>query len=171
MELSKSRLETCVREIDSWIKQPSHIFTSVMRVLASPKASNIGVLFDESLSMVPQVTAICKSAFYHLRKISLIGKYLTFDAAQLLFYALVTSKLDYCNSLLYGLPKRVIKQLQRAQNAAARVVTVSPKFCHITPVLANLHWLPIELRIESKVLTVAYKTLQGLPPTYIKDLL
>ena len=142
-----------------------------MRVLASPKASNIGVLFDESLSMVPRVIAICKSAFYHLRKISLIRKYLTFDAAQLLFHALVTSKLDYCNSLLYDLPKRVIKQLQRVQNAAARVVTVSPKFCHITPVLANLHWLPIELRIEFKVLTVAYKTLQGLPPTYIKDLL
>ena len=125
-----------------------------MRVLASPKASNIGVLFDESLSMVPQVTAICKSAFYHLRKISLIRKYLTFDAAQLLFHALVTSKLDYCNSLLYGLPKRVIKQLQRVQNADARFVTVSPKFCHITPVLANLHWLPIELRIEFKVLTL-----------------
>ena len=140
-------------------------------MLASQKASNIGVLFDESLSMVPQVTAICKSAFYHLRKISLIRKYLTFDAAQLLVHAFVTSKLDYCNSLLYGLPKHVIKQLQHVQNAAARVVTVSPKFCHITPVLANLHWLPIELRIEFKILTITYKTLHGLAPTYIKDLL
>ena len=108
--------------------------------------------------MVPQVTAMCKSAFYHLHKIRLIRKHLTF-AAQVLVQALVASKLYYCNSLLYGLPKNVIKQLQRGQNAAARVLTLSPKFCHITPVLANLHWLPIDLRIEFKILNVTYKTL------------
>ena len=104
--------------------------------------------------MVPQVTATRKSAFYHLRKIRLIRKHLTFDVAQLLVRALVTSKLDHCNSLLYGLPKNVIKQLQCVQNAAARVVTLSPKFCHITPVLANLHWLSIYLRIELKRLSM-----------------
>ena len=165
------RLEGCVLEIDTWTllnklklnkdktellvtsslhraRPPlSHIYVCDERVLASPRARNIGVLFDESLSMVPQVTAMCKSAFYHLRK------QLTF-AAQILVQALVTSKLDYCNSLLYGLPKNVIKQLQRVQNAAARVVTLSPKFCHITPVLANLHWLSIYLRIELKILVV-----------------
>ena len=141
------------------------------RVLASSRAGNIGVLFDESLNMVPQVTAMCKSAFYRLRKIRLIRKHLTFDAAQLLVQALVTSKLDYCNSLLYGLPKNVIKQLRRVQNAAARVVTLSPKFCHIIPVLANLHWLSIYLRIEFKILIVTCKPLHGLAPPYIKDLL
>ena len=93
------------------------------------------------------MTATCKSAFYNLRKIGLIRKHPTF-AAQVLVQALVTSKLDYCYSLLYGLHEQVIKQLQRVQNAAARVVTLSPKFCHITPVLANLHWLSIYLRIE-----------------------
>ena len=182
------RLEGCVLEIDTWTllnklklnkdktellvtsslhraRPPlSHIYVCDERVLASPRARNIGVLFDESLSMVPQVTAMCKSALYHLRK------QLTF-AAQVLVQALVTSKLDYCNSLLYGLPKNVIKQLQRVQNAAARVVTLSPKFCHITPVLANLHWLSIYLRIELKILIVTCKTLHGHAPTYIKDLL
>ena len=148
MELSKCRLEGCVLEIDTWTllnklklskdktellvisslhraRPPlSHIHVCDERVLASPRARNIGVLFDESLSMVPQVTAMCKSAFYHLRKIRLICKRLTF-AAQILVQALATSKLYYCNSLLYGLPKNVIKQLQRVQNAAARVVTLS----------------------------------------------
>ena len=119
--------------------------------------------------MAPQVTAICKSAFYHLRKISLIRKYLTVDAAQLLVQALVTSKLDYCNSLLYGSPKYLIKQLQRVQNAAARVVTLSPKFK--VPVLKNLHRLPIDLRIEFKILTITYKALHDLAPAYIKNLL
>ena len=182
------RLEGCVLEIDTWTllnklklnkdktellvisslpraRPPlSDIHVCDERVLASTRVGNLGVLFDESLSMVPQVTAMCKSAFYHLRK------QLTF-AAQVLVQALVTSKLDYCNSLLYGLPKNVIKQLQRVQNAAARVVTLSPKFCHITPVLANLHWLSIYLRIELKILIVTCKTLHGHDPTYIKDLL
>ena len=65
----------------------------------------------------------------------------------------------------------MIKQLQRVQNAAARVVTLSPKFCHITPVLANLYWLSIYLRIELKILLVTCKPLHGLAPAYIKDVL
>ena len=100
-----------------------------------------------------------------------IREYLTVDAAQLLVHDLATSKLDYCNSLLYGLPKCLINQLQRVQNAAARVVTVSSKFCHFTPVLKNLHWLSIDLRIEFKILIITYKALHGFAPTYIKDLL
>ena len=187
-------MEGCVLEIDTWTllnklklnkdktellvisslhraRPPlSHIHVCDERVLASPRARNMGVLFDESLSMVRQVIAMCKSAFYHLRKIRLICKRLTF-AAQVLVQALATSKLYHCNSLLYGLPKNVIKQLQRVQNAAARVVTLSPKFCHITPVLANLHWLSIYLRIELKILIVTCKTLHGHAPTNIKDLL
>ena len=96
-------------------------------VLTSPKAGNIGVIFDEHLSMVPQVTVMCKS--------SVIRKHLTLDASQLLVHALITSKLDYCNSLLYDLPKHMTKQLQRVQNAAALIVSLSPKFRHITLVL------------------------------------
>ena len=165
LKLNKDKTELLVTSSLHRARPPlSHIYVCDERVLASPRARNIGVLFNESLSMVPQVTAMCKSAFYHLRK------QLTF-AAQVLVQALVTSKLDYCNSLLYGLPKNVIKQLQRVQNAAARVLTLSPKFCHITPVLANLHWLSIFLRIELKILIVTCKTLHGHAPTYIKDLL
>ena len=99
----------------------------------------------------------------HFCKISLIHKYLTINAAQLLVHALVTSILDYRNSLLHGLRKYLIKQLQHVQNAVAHVVTVSPKFCHIT-----LHWLPIDLHIEFKILTITYKAPHGLAPTYLK---
>ena len=63
------------------------------------------------------------------------------------------------------------KQLQRVQNAAAWIVSLSPKFCHITPVLMSLHWLLIDLRIEFKILIITYKTLHGLAPAYIEDLL
>ena len=80
-------------------------------------------------------------------------------------------KLLLYQSLTNGFPKDVIKQLQRVQNAAARFVTISPNFCHITPVLANLHWLPIDLRVEFKIPIVNYKTLHELAPAYVKDLL
>ena len=139
MDLSKCKLEACVQEIDTWMllnklklnrekteiplisslhrARPLllHLDVCDERVLTSPKAGNIGVIFDEYLSIVPQVTAMCKPALYHLRKISVIRKYLTFDTAQLLVHALITSKLDYCISLLYGLPKYVTKQLKRVQ--------------------------------------------------------
>ena len=91
------------------------------------------------------MTTICKSAFYRLRKIRLIRKHLTFDSAQLLVQVLVASKLDYCNSLLNGLAKNVINNklayyalFQRVHNAAACVVTLSPKICHITPVILQI---------------------------------
>ena len=80
-------------------------------------------------------------------------------------------KLLLHQSLTNDLPKNAIKQLQRVQNAATRFATLSPNFCHISPVLANLHWLPIDLRIEFKIPIVNYKTRHGLAPAYIKDLL
>ena len=70
-----------------------------------------------------------------------------------------------------GLPKYLLARLQAVQNAAARVVTLTPKFDHITLILINLHWLPVEFRITFKVLLLVYKALHGLAPSYISDLL
>ena len=147
VELSKSRLEAC--KIDTWMllnklklnkdkiellvisslhraRPPlSHIHVCDERVLASPRAGNIGVLFDESLSMVPQVTAMCSPLSIISVKLGSFINISPLMQPSFLFKLLFTSKLDYCNSLLYGLPEEVIKQLQRVQNAAARVVTLS----------------------------------------------
>ena len=78
-----------------------------------------------------------------LKNISKIRIYLSRDATEILIHAYITSKLDNCNSLLYGLPIYMINKLQTIQNAAARIVTFRKKTDHITPVLRKLYWLPV----------------------------
>ena len=91
------------------------------------------------------------------------------DSAEALIHSFISSRIDYCNSLLYGVPKCHIDKLQRVQNAAARLV-MQVKFCHITPVLHQLHWLPVLFRINFKVLLLTFKAIRKLAPSYINDL-
>ena len=142
-----------------------------MMVNCSTKAKDIGVTLDNSLSMVPHITAVCKSAFFHLRNISKIRGFLNTETTKTLVHAFVTSKVDYCNSLLYGVPKYLLQRLQRVLNCAARIVFKSNKYDHITPLLRELHWLPIQQRIEFKILLITFKALNKQAPTYLTDLL
>ena len=132
---------------------------------------NLGVQFDSIFSFEEHIKNICKSSFYHLRNIAKIRKYLSQDTCEILVHAFISSKLDHCNSLLHGLPKYLLARLQAVQNAAARVVTLTSKHDHITHILINLHWLPVEFRITFKVLLLVYEAFHGLAPSYISDLL
>ena len=82
-------------------------------------------------------------------------------------HAFISSRLDYCNSLLYGINDGLLKKLQAVQNAAARVTTKTRKFDHITPVLRELHWLPVRKRIVYKLAVMVYKCLHRLAPPYL----
>ena len=89
--------------------------------------------------------------------------YLSQDAAETSIHSFITSRVDYCNGLLHG--------LRRVQNAAARLIFMERKYCHITPLLQKLHWLPIKYRIQFKILLITFKAIHGLTPSYIVDLI
>ena len=126
-------------------------------VPASNLARNLVSWFDNNMTMVTHITKTCKSAFYWLHNLNRIRKYLNKHDTETLLRALLTSRLDYCNSLLYGLPNTQLSKLQRVQNAAARLAYRAPRFCHISPLLFQLHWLPIRFRIDFKIILLCFK--------------
>ena len=163
IDISK-RLEDCLTDISSWMcsnmlklnedktevmffapkhqvkdLQDCHLTFGGNVVTSSECVNNLGVYFDKTLSMNQQVSSVSKSCFHQIRNIGHIRPYITENACKTLVCSLVTSRLDYCNALLYGLPASVIQRLQRIQNTAARVVTRRKKHDHITP---TAHTLP-----------------------------
>ena len=125
---------------------------------------------DPSLSLCQNVDSICRSAYMAIRKIGKIRRFLDQNSAHRLVHAFVTSRLDCCNSLLFGLPQKTTLKLQRVQNTAARLVSCVPRSSHITPILQELHWLPISSRITYKILLLTFKTYHGFAPSYLLEL-
>ena len=108
---------------------------------------------------------------YYLHSLRKIRRYLSQDCLVTLIDAFVTSRPDYCNSLMYGLLQCQISKLQRVQNAAAHIALDLSKFCHINPTLRQLHWLPVVKRIQFKMLLLTFKAIHGLSPPYISELI
>jgi hypothetical protein len=138
----------------------------------SSHVRNLGITFDSNLSFTNHITNVCRSSFHQIRQLRQVRSSLDRNSTIILANALVSSKLDYCNSLLYSLPTSTIKRLQRVQNSLARVVEPTIRYSdHITPTLRRLHWLPIQQRITFKIATLTFKTLQHKQPAYLSDLL
>ncbi|XP_076864252.1 RNA polymerase II subunit A C-terminal domain phosphatase isoform X1 [Brachyhypopomus gauderio] len=136
-------------------------------IVPSKDARNLGVTLDDQLSFSAHITNLTRSCRYFLYNIRRIRPFLSQEASQVLVQSLVISRLDYCNSLLAGLPLQAIRPLQLIQNAAARLVFNLPKFTHVTPLLRSLHWLPVAARILFKILMLAYKAKNGPAPSYL----
>ena len=190
-------IENCIRYIRQWMcvrklmlnddktefllvgtrKQLTKVSIDGVRVgdyNISPSPSvriNLGTWFDPHLDMDVHIAKTCSSAFYYLYNIRHIRKYLSRSSTETLIHAFITSRLDYCNSLLYGLPKYQLSKLQRVMNASARLVYCAPKSCHITPLLRELHWLPVCHRIEYKIILLTFKVLHGMAPDYLRHLI
>ena len=195
-EISFETLKTCIREIKKWMNEnflqlntdkTQLLFFGTDRQLSKIRHTtfdaagdivqvatnirNLGVIFDEVLTMKDQITDISRKSFNVLRNIARIRKYLSLDAAKAVVQALVTSRFDMNNSLYYGLPLTQVQRLQRIQNAAARLILGLKKFDHITPGLCQLHWLPIKYRIKFKLLVLTFKCVNKQAPTYLIELL
>ncbi len=106
-------------------------------LLSDEPLRNLGVWFDDSVTMSTHLTKMSKNAFYHLHNIGRIRKYLDRDSTKKIIHAFVSSRLDYCNALLYGLLANLICKLQHVQKSAARLLFLAPKYCHITPLLKD----------------------------------
>ena len=133
----------------------------------SSSARNLGFIFDSDMSFSDQINSVSKSCHFHIRDIRRIRHLLPLSTATALANSLVSSKLDYCNSLYSGISQTNLNKLQRIQNSLARVITNTSKYQHITPTLKKLRWLPIKQRIDYKTCLLTYKTLTNQQPTYL----
>ena len=134
----------------------------------SSSARNLACfIFDSDMSFSDQINSVSKSCHFHIRDIRRIRHLLPLSTATALANSLVSSKLDYCNSLYSGISQTYLNKLQRIQNSLARVITNTSKYQHITPTLKKLHWLPIKQRIDYKTCLLTYKTLTNQQPTYL----
>ena len=127
---------------------------------------NLGVLFDAKFCFTNHVNSVIKSCFISLRDLHRIRRFLSVDTSVVIANALVSSRLDYCNSLFCSLSSRNATRLQYVQNALARFVTGASKYTHITSTLRTLHWLPVRQRIIFKTLVLVYKYLTTGQPKY-----
>ena len=132
---------------------------------------NLGVYLDSKMSFDKQVSETCKACYFHIRALRHIRASLTTEASKTIAAAIVGSRLDFCNSLLAGTSVSNLTRLQRVQNTLARVVAQKPRLCHITPVLSDLHWLPVRHRISFKIATVTFRVLQSQQPSYLSSLI
>jgi hypothetical protein len=142
----------------------SHIFPC-------DKLKNIGMMFDSKLSFEAHINNVVKKCNYHIRNLYTLKCYLDNDALLTLVHSLITSNIDYCNVLFYGIPKKYVGKLQRIMNRAVRLIFGLPRRCSITPYLIRLHWLPIKARIEYKVCLLTFKVLKFQEPMYLFELL
>ena len=140
-------------------------------VTTGQQAKNLAIMFDSDLSLKSHITVPFKAANYQLYHLSRIKKSLTPGALKTAVHNLIPSKLDYCNNILIGLPTSQTSRFQMIMNSSGRLISGVKKYEHITPILKVLHWLPTEKQIQFKVLTMTFKTLNGLAPQYLRDLL
>ena len=138
----------------------------------SSKVRDLGEIFDQFLSFDDYIRFVCRSTHFNLRNIGRIRHLLSHHTTAQLIHALISTRLDYCNSVLYNLPKSSILRLQIIQNQAARILTRTPRRDHITKVLIDLHWLKIKERSVYKILNFTFKAfIDRTAPLYLCELI
>ena len=159
MFISKKQLEKCVT---------TNIDVSGETVNCSPIIKYLRAWLDQHMQLHDHIMKKCRTAMMNLQKIKFLCSLLTQESAHTLVRGLINSHLDYCNVIFTGLPKVLLKILQKFQNIAAKLVLGYNKYESSITVLWTLHWLPIK-KIDFKILPLVHKCLSGLAPEYLKD--
>ena len=131
---------------------------------------NLGVLLDCQLTMVNHISSVTRACYYHLRRIRQVKRCLNEHCLRILVQALIMSRIDYCNSVLAGLPKATLLPLTSVLHAAARLIKNLQLHDHITPSLQQLHWLPIHSRIHFKICLLIYNIHSNSSPHYMSSM-
>ena len=196
MAAAKSRLTECIAELRSWmlanklrlndaktelfvISSPWHaaaVSTLDLQIgesiiAQSGTIKNLGIIFDKNLTMKKHVSSLCRSVNFHLRNLNRIRKYIDRPTCEHAVRSLILSRLDYGNSLLAGLSSSDLAKLQKLQNRAARLIYQVPKRTSTTPLIRELHWLPVGQRIKFKILLHVYNSVYGSSPMYLTNII
>ena len=151
--------------------QSQSIAVEAVHAPVSSVVTCLGVQFDSHLTFTPHVQGLARRCFYHLRQLRSVRRSLTTDSAKTLVHALIASRLDYCNSVLYQINTTATKTLQSVLHSAARLIVRKRKFESITSTPRdNLHWLPVRERIVFKLCVIIFKCRHQTAPQYLQEL-
>ena len=139
-------------------------------MISSSKVRYLGVIFDQFLNVDDHITDICRSTHFHIRNRGKIRNLLSYDSCSTIIHALISCRLDYCNSIMYNVPMSRRDRLQKLQNQCARRLTKSPNilphFC-----TKNVHWLKFQDIIIYTILILTYKSYYNIAPCYLCELI
>ena len=165
--------KTRIMLVGTWQQLSTIKLTSVsvcdMNITFSNHVSNLGFILDSHMSMGPHIALLIKSCSFQLRQLRQVRKSLNKDNLAVLVHAFVHSRLDYCNSLLYGIANKWLMKLQVVQNQAAKLICGGMKFGHASPLLQQLHWLPVQKRVLFKLGVMVFRCLNDLAPQYLSE--
>ena len=173
LKLNDDKTEAILCGSDSNLRKvdiPS-IKVGTSEIILSNTVRDLGFIIDNKLTMVPHISTVVRACSFHLRALGQLRPLINRKTANAIAVAMILSRLDYCNSCLWGLPQNQLDRLQKVQNNAARIVSNVRKRDHITPVLRELHWLPVRKRIEHKIMSLAYGCVNGTAPSNLQKLI
>ena len=150
---------------------PTSITIGNAQIPFKQSVKNLGFTLDCHLTMNAHVSNIARTCYFELRRLASIRRFLTSTATATLVSAFVLSRIDYCNSLLFGSTNDVTSHLQRIQNYAARVIFRLPMLSSITIHLKSLHWLPVKVRSTYKIACLCNHCHSSTAPSYVTDML
>lgn len=141
------------------------------QVQFTEKARNLGIIFDNKLSMDHHLKYLSSILFCELRRIGQMAPFLNETSLKTLMSAFILSRMDYCNSLFVNLSDESLNKLQRFQNRAAKLVFRKKKHDHVSPLLIKLHWLPVKERVSYKIALLCHKCIHEKAPSYLINLI